>query len=500
MFIKATPESAGISSKSVLKLLKVIDDHELSAHSILIARGNKLFCEAYWKPFDRVREHRMYSQTKSFVGLAVRLLAEDGAISLEDPIIRCFPDKLPEQIHPYLEKLTIRNMLMMRTCFDDHAVNWFCSDTDDRVRLYFSQQPSVYPGTQYDYDSMGSFVLCALVERLTGKIFLDYLREKCLREIGFSETAHCLRCPGGYSWGDSALLCTPMDMLRYGRFIGRFGEWEGRQIIRRGIIEEAIRDHSDLGISGLRSFSHGGYAGQFWNFRGNAVGFNGMHDQVTLYDPDTDITFTCTSGNQRGTASRELMISYLYTEIIETAGERREEDPAAFAELSRTIDGLTLIAARGNASSPLEREISGKIFRAGENPMGISEYSLFFGEDYCDFHYTNAQGQKSIRLGRLRNSFGFFPQTGYSAAVGGKTSPGNQYACASSFAWGSENQLNMKIQIIDDYIGNLYVVFAYKDGCARIRMRGDAENFLREYNGNMNAFAEKTEAGTVLGT
>ncbi len=49
-----------------------------------------------------------------------------------------------------------------------------------------------------------------------------------------------------------------------------------------------------------------------------------MHDQVTLYDPNTDITFTYTSGNFRQPASRELLVSHLFSEIIDTALDKRE--------------------------------------------------------------------------------------------------------------------------------------------------------------------------------
>lgn len=488
MFIKVTPESAGISSESVLKLLKTIDSHGLSSHSVLIARGDKLICEAYWKPFDRTTPHRMYSQTKSYVGLAVRLLADENIISLDDKIISYFPDKLPKKLHPWLEALTIRDMLMMRTCFDEYGKYWFKEHNGDRVRLYFSQRPSVMPGTEYHYDSMGSFVLGALVEKLTGKPFLDYLREKCLNDIGFSETARCLKSPDGHSWGDSALICTPEDMLGYGRLIGRYGEYNGKQLIRRGIIEEAFNDDTGLGAERFSSYSHRGYISQFWRFYNGAVGFNGMHDQVTLYHPKTDITFTCTSGNARGTASREVIISYLFSEIIETAGEPLPENKEAFARLEEYTKGLKLVSQRGKAYSSVENGISGKIFFCEPNKAGISEFSLTFRDKTCEFRYKNAQGEKLITLGRLENVFQQFPETGYSAETGGVKCEGHTYRCAASFAWDSVNQMNAAVQIIDEYIGNLFMGFSFGDGYARLRLDGDAENFLEEYNGRVNAF------------
>ena len=486
MFIKASPESVGISSQQVLKYLKMINDHGMFAHSVLIARGDKLICEAYWEPFDKDTAHRMYSQTKSYVGIAIRLLADEGKLSLDDKIISYFPDKLPEKIHPYLQVMTIRNMLMMRTCFDEGGINWFTSGTDDRVKLYFSQKPAVYPGTQYLYDSMGSFVLGALVERLTGKTFLDYMREKCLDAIGFSKEAYCLKCPGGHSWADSALICTPRDMLSFGRLLGNHGKWEGRQIIREGIVDEALADVSDCYNCGLRSFDKRGYSSQLWRFYGNSFGFNGMHDQLTVYDPDTDITFTCTSGNYRSPDTRELIISYLFSDIIDTAKNSEDENSEAYAELEDYIKNLKLITAHGEKNSPLEKEIDGRTFVADPNPMGISKFSFSFGET-CEFRYTNAQGDKVIEFGRLENIFQQFPQTGYADLVGCVPCEGNTYKCAASGGWGTENQMNILIQIIDKYIGCVYINFSYRDGHGRIKMVGDGEHFLEEYRGPLNA-------------
>ncbi len=492
MFIKATPESAGVPSKGILNYLKFLNKRELSLHSVLIARGDKLICEAYWAPFDAAVPHRMYSQTKSYVGLAVRLLADDGLISLDDKIIKYFPEKLPEKIHPFLAELSIRNMLMMRTCYDG-CPTWFTSDTDDRVKYYFSHTPTVYPGTQYHYDSEGSFVMGALVERLTGKTFLDYLRDKCLREIGFSETAYCLKCPGGHSWADSALICTPLDMLKYGRFVGCYGKWKGRQIIRRGIFEEAFSEKSATFESGFRAYADNGYTSQFWHSYGKAFGFNGMHDQFTMYDPETDITFTCTSGNRRNTSSREIMTEFLLNNVIEQAADGAlPENEADYRELEDYISGLELIASTGAKNSAVEAEINGRIFTAEKSTTGISDFSFTFTDDKCEFSFVNEQGSKKIVAGRGEyNIFQDFPQTGYSGEVGGKVCPGHTYKCAASFAWESENQMLMKVQIIDEYIGNLYISFAYRDGYARVRMDGDAEHFLKEYN---TAFTAKLKA------
>ena len=131
-FESTTPESVGIESSQVLKFLKTLNESGLAMHSVLLARGNKLFCEAYWAPYTGDDNHRMYSQTKSYVGIAVAQLAAEGKINLDDKIIDYFPDKLPKKVHPYLAAQTIRNMLNMQTCFSGDK--WFLEHGGDRVK------------------------------------------------------------------------------------------------------------------------------------------------------------------------------------------------------------------------------------------------------------------------------------------------------------------------------------------------------------------------------
>ena len=62
-------------------------------------------------------------------------------------------------------------MLTMETSQTDH-VNWFYSGTDDRCEVYFRTAGKRVSGTTFEYDSPGSFMLGAIVEKVTGKPFL----------------------------------------------------------------------------------------------------------------------------------------------------------------------------------------------------------------------------------------------------------------------------------------------------------------------------------------
>lgn len=123
MFDSITPEKAGISSKNVLKFLKVLDKYNFCTHSFIMARGNKIFAEGYYAPFHKDYKHRMYSISKSFVSVAIGLAVEDGLLSLDDKFMKFFPEYM-ENPPKHLADMTIREMLTMQTCVVN-PVKWF---------------------------------------------------------------------------------------------------------------------------------------------------------------------------------------------------------------------------------------------------------------------------------------------------------------------------------------------------------------------------------------
>ena len=244
MFERITPEQAGISSKNILRFLKVLDSYGFSTHDVIMARGDKIFCESYYKPFNKDFKHRLYSASKSFVGVAVGLAVDDGLLSLDDKFIKFFPEAENENINDYLRETTVRDLLTMSTSMQK-GVDWFSRRPNDRVPIYFMKPADKMPGTVYEYDSSGTYMLGVIVERLTGKPFLKYMQEKFLDDIGFSKDAYCIQSPGGYSFSDSGVVCTARDFLLFARFVMNKGEWNGKQYMSREYLEAATSRQVD---------------------------------------------------------------------------------------------------------------------------------------------------------------------------------------------------------------------------------------------------------------
>lgn len=489
MFTNTAPENVGIASKLLLQYLTDLERRKLSTHGIVAARGDEIFLEVYAEPYGKDKNHRMYSQTKSFVGLAICLLEEEGKLRFDDKIVDFFPEYQPQKIHPYFAAMTVDNMLNMQTCFSAGS-DWFSARPADRVKNYFEQIPDRYPGTGYAYDSPGSFVLGSLAEKLSDMPLLDYLRGKCLDAIGFSSGAKMLKCPGGHSWSDSALLCTPRDMLAFIRLIGTGGMWEGKRILSERVIENLTKRRSDNDIDGMKKFSSFGYGFQVWHYSDDCIGANGMHDQVTLYSKSTDISFTVTSCNT-GEVSRDVTVGRFIENVIANAAKEPLAVNKADAEaLAKKIDEFSLPTADDIENTELEKKIDKKTYVCEKNPMKLEYFRVDFTKYGGTFTYKNAQGEKILRFGRESNILQAFPEEGYSDEIGSVPCEHHQYMCAASGGFCSENQFAIRVQVLDQYNGLLQINIGYNDNYAYIKMVKAAEHFLDEYNGAAVATAE----------
>ena len=487
MFQNVTPESVGVPSGAVLNLLTEIKKKNYAFHSLVLARGNKIFTEVYWAPTKAEQNHRMYSQTKSYVGIAVGQLIAEGKLKAEDKIVDYFRDKLPEKVHPYLAEQTVEQMLTMHTSMP--GMRWFMQGTRDREAFYFHYEPERLPGANFSYDSTGSFILGALVERITGKTFLDYLKEKCFNEMGSFQNAKVLFCPGGKAWADSALLCTTRDMLSFARLLAQKGEWNGKQLLDRAMVEKATSPLVDNGAFSRERMSQQGYGWQIWGMFDQGFSFHGMHGQFTFYHAPTDITFTMTAALDRNVGYAEIFTDLMMQMVLNRVGEPLppSEDAAKIVEWA---ENAKMVAAVGEASSALEQKINGKTFKMNDNKMGWKEFRLEFKPEGGALYYENAQGKKELAFGRCENAFQPFPQTGYSNEIGDQECPGHRYDCAVSAAWRTPQKLSMLVQIIDEYIGILYMTFTFMGDRVSVKMERSAEYFLMEYEGYANGQME----------
>lgn len=481
----ATPESKGISSRHIQEYIEYLEESRCSTHSVIIMQGGDIVFEKYWAPFHKDFMHRQYSASKSFVAIAVGFAIQDGLLDLDDPMIKHFPEELKNQKDENMRNQTVRHMLMMSTAKLTYP--WFAARTDDRVAFYFAndRECSRPSGTIWQYDSSGSFVLGALVEKVTGKPLDTYLHEKMFSKIGVSKDAYFLKCPGGYAWGDSALVCTSRDMLKSAMFMMNGGRWNGEQILNEDYVRAATSKQIDNNPLGVNICKSQGYGYLFWRTWDNSFYFNGMGGQYAVCVPDKDLIFVHNADNQGKDTVKEGVVDKFFELVVRRMSDKPlPEDPAAQKALKDYVDPLVLQVAKGEMTSDWAAKVNGVTYKLGVNDMGITQFRLDFAPDgTAKFVYTNAQGDKELPFGMGKNVFAKFPQTGYSKLVGSQGCPGHQYNCCASAAWIEPHKLFIKVQIIDAYFGVLNINLSFKDNTVGVYMNKLAEDFLNEYQG-----------------
>ena len=480
-FPYTTPEEAGIPSRVLLRYLKALKRQRACMHSVLIIRNGKIAFEANWAPMRSGELHRMYSVSKSFVSVAIGLLASEGKISLDDKVIDYFPDKATAHPHPYTANATIRDMLRMSSLFDDQPYDG--AKDLDWISTFFNTIPQHESGTVHCYDTMATVLCTAIVERTTGLSLLDYLRPRLLDPIGFSEDAWCVQTPCGLSWAGSGIMCSTRDLAKFANVCMHYGEYEGKQLLPRDYMKEAT-GYQICNMVNNVSIQQG-YGYQFWRFPENGFGCVGMGSQLAVCLPDRDLLLVTNGDTQeleaRQYAAYHLFYDLVLPEISDTPLEPVEEDVQA---LNAALKELSLQTTPGEADHPVREKIEGKVYKMDANPLGWKKVSFRFDPEKKEgtVFYENARGEKEITFGFGKQAIGTFPETHYS----GKRimePKGTGYRYAASAGWDPAGGLTMYCYIIDDYFGVLKITFAFKNDGMTLYANKIAEWFLDDYVG-----------------
>lgn len=314
---------------------------ELPVHSLLGDQGGEKIFEQYTPPYDAQTLHRMFSITKSFCSLAVGFLLEEKKLRLDDKIVSFFPEYAPEDgFHTYLAAMTISEMLRMETC---HTSTTYKFHMDESwVRSFFVTPPSHRSGQLFNYDTSSTHVLAALVQKLSGKDVLTYLRGKCLSSIGFSDAAYIIRNDFQEEIGGSGLMCLPSDLLKTGRFLMNVlcdgaSEDELASAFLHGAapvsgqplsmemslsfaayLKDAVSYKTPNIHTGQTLEEQQGYGYQFWRVRGGFCMF-GMGGQYILFYPQYDLVLVTTADLQNIKGGTQLLLNIIHDALAESA-------------------------------------------------------------------------------------------------------------------------------------------------------------------------------------
>ena len=172
---------------------------EFSGAVLLAKNGKPVFQKAYGlasKEFNVPNrldtKFNLGSINKKFTQVAIAQLVEKGKLSFDDRLIKHLPDYPNRQA---AEKVTIQHLLRMSSGIGDFFGDKFDAAAKDRFRKngdfipLFAAEPLAFePGTKRQYSNGGYIVLGAIIEKVSGQDYYDYVREHIFKPAGMENT------------------------------------------------------------------------------------------------------------------------------------------------------------------------------------------------------------------------------------------------------------------------------------------------------------------------
>src|SRR5258705_468329 len=187
---RSTPEHEGISSASVLAFVQAADTGIDAMNSFMLVRHGRVVAEGWWGPYAPTMPHILYSLSKSFTSTAVGLAAAEGKLSIDDPVLKFFPDEAPAEPSANLKSMRVRDLLRMVAGHQTEAALFGAVDSSMRsaswAKRFFAHPVAFKPGTHFLYNSPATYMLSAIVPKTTGQTVNDYLTPRLYEPLGIA--------------------------------------------------------------------------------------------------------------------------------------------------------------------------------------------------------------------------------------------------------------------------------------------------------------------------
>jgi CubicO group peptidase (beta-lactamase class C family) len=375
---RSTPEEVGIPSEAIGRILDGAAAKGLELHSLMILRHGRVAGEGWWTPYRADRLHLLYSLSKSFTSTAVGFAVAEGRLGLDDPVLKFFPNDAPRDPSPHLRALKVRHLLTMSVghALDDRS-DMLAEPSGNWPRAFLARPIRYAPGKRFLYSSSATYMLSAILHRLTGERLVDYLRPRLFDPIGI-ERAEWVTDPKGIDVGGWGLSLTTEDIARFGQFYLE----KGRRLLPAKWVETATQKQIDTRINLNRDWKQG-YGFQFWRCQHGAYRADGAFGQVCLVHPEQDLVVAITACVE----DMQPMLDLLWTHLLPSLSSH------PLPARPWRMPGLSLRGPSGAGTSPMAAQVSGRTYVDGDRSVRLdcgAETSLTL---------VNEVGMSVVRVG-----------------------------------------------------------------------------------------------------
>ncbi len=451
MLPRSSPEAEGVSSSAITSFLNATAKSKTEFHSFMLLRHGKVIAEGWWNPYRPDLKHTLYSCSKSFTATAIGFALQEKLISLDDKVIAFFPKDVPDTISDWLGELTIKDVLMMSDGQDPDPSFMVAARDSNWIKGFLSTPIVNEPGTKFLYNSLGTYMLSAIVQKVTNQKTIDYLKPRLFEPLGITgidwETD-----TKGINTGGWGLRLKTEDMAKFAELFLQKGNWNGRQILPASWVEEAstMKIMQDPNAPQSKKDSSDwlqGYCYQMWRCRHNAYRGDGAFGQFMIVMPDQDAALAITAETPDMQEEINLVWKYLLPAF------RKDKLPVNNLAVSKLHEKIKTLALPTPAKSkePLAATISGKTFTVAPNDMHLKNISFNFLNGICEvkFQTDTAAYHFSFTAGKWQTDETNMPGPSLVAKAIENTSMILPAKIASSYAWTDAHTLQLVLRYIE---------------------------------------------------
>ena len=290
-FERATPESQGISSDLLAALLRELDtSKDTEMHHFMTLRHGKVICECSFAPYPSGMWHVTHSMCKSITGMAIGMLVEEGKLNLDENIYDIFSEHINVLSRIFRPVITVENLLTMTSgvTFNESGI----VSGNDWIGSFLNASVNGKPGTKFQYNSLNTYMLSAIITKRTGETLTEYLTPRLFEPLGITKY-YWETCPKGITKGGWGLFLCVEDMAKLGQLYLQRGKWNGQQLISEYWVEISTAKHLKTQDDTY------GYGYQLWmEQRPGSFEYNGMLGQNVIIYPDMDMVLVTNAGNK----------------------------------------------------------------------------------------------------------------------------------------------------------------------------------------------------------
>lgn len=444
---RVAPTTKGIEPQQLTLLYDSLLTSELTElHHLVVMVDGKIVGELHPAPFKAEHRHTLYSVSKTFAAVAVGLTVDDGLLSVEDKLSKFFPEYAST-----IDGVRIKDVLTMRSGFKTEG--GMRNKQQDWVDYYLSRPLFAEPGTRYSYDSIETYLLSAVVQKITGKTVLELLNERVFNPMGISDVEWEL-CPKGIVTGGWGIYMSAHSQALFGQLLLQKGNWNGTQLVSEKWIDEMMTVHV------VRDANDYGY--QIWlcEYPG-AWRADGAFGQYIIIVPQKNMVVVLNQcSRSKGWPER----GNIWNTVVKNCYNCQiEATPAGLDALQKYEETASLPLLKGESTNELAKKYNGKTFKLPKNKLGWKSIKFNFSDNCFALDVVDAEDKKStISMGYdewVESQLAGYPHYSIGAQnrFSGITGPFYTGAC---YAWQADNSLQAKIHYTN-WVTSLLMTFDF---------------------------------------